>query len=286
MIILQALVLGIAQGITEFLPVSSSAHLVIIPWLFGWSDPALTSLTFDVALHVGTLLAVLIFFARDWRHLIVAWFQSVRERHIGTDEDRRMAWYIVLACVPGGVAGFLLENTVQASFHLLPIPQSSMLGMAIVIAALGGLLWLADHRAGHTRHLGTMAPKDALCIGLAQALAIFPGVSRSGSTITAGLALGFERQAAAKFSFLLSAPIIAGAGLKSSLELMKSIGSGTLGSSELIVLPVGLMAAGLTGFISIGVLMRYLQKHSMAGFAWYRFGVAAIVLAVALVRGY
>lgn len=285
MIVLQALVLGIAQGITEFLPVSSSAHLVIIPWLFGWSDSALNGLTFDVALHIGTLLAVLVFFAKDWQRLIIAWFRSIRERRIGEDEDRRMAWYIVLACIPGGFAGFLLENRVQAAFHQLPIPQSSMIGMAVAIAAMGGLLWLADHKASHARRLGAMRPRDALYIGLAQALAIFPGVSRSGSTITTGLALGFEREAAAKFSFLLSAPIIAGAGLKSALELARSITMGTIASPELVIFPVGLVAASLTGFLCIRILMGFLRKHSTAIFAWYRWGLAAIVLVVALIRG-
>ncbi|HUW68667.1 MAG TPA: undecaprenyl-diphosphate phosphatase [bacterium] len=285
MIVFQALILGIAQGLTEFLPVSSSAHLVIIPWLFGWSDPVLSSLTFDVALHIGTLLAVLVFFARDWQLLINAGFKSVVERRIGHDEDRRMAWYIVLACIPGGFAGFLLENSVQASFHRLPIPQSSMVVMAFAIAAMGGILWLADHLGGHTRRMGAMRPKDALYIGLAQALAIFPGVSRSGSTITAGLALGFEREAAARFSFLLSAPIIAGAGLKSALELAKSIAGGAIASSELVIFPIGLVAASVTGFLCIRALMAFLRKHSTAAFAWYRWGLAAIVLAVALVRG-
>jgi undecaprenyl-diphosphatase len=285
MIVFQALILGIAQGLTEFLPVSSSAHLVIIPWLFGWSNPVLSSLAFDVALHIGTMLAVLIFFAGDWQRLIMAGFKSVVERRIGHDEDRRMAWYIVLACIPGGFAGFLLENSVQASFHQLPIPQSSMVVMAFAIAAMGGILWLADHLGRHTRRMGAMRPKDALYIGLAQALAIVPGVSRSGSTITAGLALGFEREAAARFSFLLSAPIIAGAGLKSALELAKSIAGGTIAPSELVIFPIGLVAASVTGFLCIRGLMAFLRKHSTASFAWYRWGLAAIVLAVALVRG-
>lgn len=276
--------LGIAQGLTEFLPVSSSAHLVIIPWLFGWCDPILNGLPFDVALHIGTLLAVLVFFARDWQRLIIAWFKSVRERHNGQDVDRRMAWYIVLACIPGGFAGFLLENKVQASFHHLPIPQSSMLWMAFAIAAMGGLLWLVDRKASHARNLDAMRPRDALYIGLAQALAIFPGVSRSGSTITAGLALGLEREAAAKFSFLLSAPIIAGAGLKSALELARSVTDGSIASSELLIFPVGLIAASVTGIVCIRGLMRFLRRHSMAVFAWYRWGLAALVFATALLR--
>jgi len=285
MLIIQSVLLGIVQGLAEFLPISSSAHLIIVPWLFGWNDPALNSLAFDVALHLGTLAAILVVFAGDWKRIIVAWFMSVKERKIGTDTDRRMAWYLILACIPGGIAGFLLENKVQLSFHKLPVPRLSMILMAVAIALMGGLLWLADRKLKHNRNIGSLGTKDALLIGLAQALAIFPGVSRSGATITAGLALGFERKDAAKFSFLLSAPIIAGAGLKSLLDLIKSVGSGTISSGELILFPVGLIAAGLSGFFCIKLLMRFLQNHSTKIFAWYRWGLAALVLAIAIVRG-
>lgn len=285
MLILQSIVLGLVQGLTEFLPVSSSAHLIIVPWLLGWTDPAINGLSFDVALHLGTLVAIVVFFASDWKRLVFAWFRSVRERRIGEDGDRRMAWYLILACVPGGFAGFLLENKVQASFHEPPIPQSSMLLMAAAIALMGGLLWLADARARQGRTLGEIKPRDAALIGLAQALAIFPGVSRSGATITAGLALGLERETAARFSFLLSAPIIAGAGLKSLLDLSQSLGSGAITASELTVFPIGLVAAALSGFLCIKLLMRFLQKHSTKVFVWYRWALAALVLAVAMVRG-
>lgn len=285
MLIFQAIILGIVQGLTEFLPISSSAHLVIVPWLFGWTDPAIDGLTFDVALHLGTLVAILAYFWRDWIRLIAAWFASVAQRKIGDDLDRRMAWYIVLACIPGGIAGFVFEDKVQTSFHIAPIPQASMLAMAVVIALLGGLLWLADARAERGRTMGSMKAKDAGLIGLAQALAIFPGVSRSGATITAGLALGLERPAAAKFSFLLSAPIIAGAGLKSFLDLTKSVGSGAVSGGELAIFPAGFLAAAVTGFFCVAFLMSYLKKHSTRVFAWYRFALAVLVAVVALARG-
>jgi undecaprenyl-diphosphatase len=281
---LQSIVLGIVQGLTEFLPVSSSAHLVILPWLFGWDNPAITGLSFDVALHLGTLVAVLAFFFRDWARLIASWFKSVAQRKIGDDADRRMAWFIVLACIPGGIAGVLFEGAVQSAYHVAPIARGPMLAMAAAIALMGGLLWLADALAVHGRPLNSMRPRDAGLVGLAQALAIFPGVSRSGATITAGLALGLTREAAAKFSFLLSAPIIAGAGLKSALDLVKGARAGTIGGGELALFPVGFVAAALAGFFCIKALMAFLREHSMKVFAWYRWGLAVLVAAVALAR--
>ncbi len=209
------MILGIVQGVTEFIPISSSAHLIIIPWLFGWTDPALTSLSFDVALHLGTLLAVLVFFARDWINLIRAFFQSLVERRIGPDPERKLAWFVVLGTIPGGIAESVREQDRRSvSPAWCTHPGVNMLVMAAIIAGFGALLWLADHLASHLRGLNDLILKDTILIGLSQALAIFPGVSRSGSTITAGLALGIKRETATRFSFLLSAPIIAGAGLK------------------------------------------------------------------------
>jgi Uncharacterized bacitracin resistance protein len=144
MLALQSIVLGIVQGLTEFLPISSSAHLIIVPWLFGWSDPAIDSLSFDVALHLGTLLAVVLFFWKDWVRIIGAWLRSIAERKIGEDQDRRLAWLLILATIPGGLAGVVFEHKVTTSFHTVPIPQLSMLLMAAVVAALGALLWIAD----------------------------------------------------------------------------------------------------------------------------------------------
>lgn len=285
MLILQSIVLGIVQGLAEFIPVSSSAHLVVVPWLFGWKDPALTSLTFDVALHLGTLVAVVVYFAADWKRLIVAGVRSIAERKIGDDQDRRTAWYLVLACVPGGIAGFLLESKIGELFHSNPIPQSSMLFMAAAIAFLALLLLLAEKAAKHDRPFEKIGPADALLIGLAQAFAVIPGVSRSGATITAGLALGLERGAAARFSFLLSAPIVAGAGLKSLYELMLQLRTGAIAGPELAIFPIGFVAAGLSGFFCIKLLLAFLQKHSTLVFVWYRWALAALILVVALVRG-
>jgi undecaprenyl-diphosphatase len=285
MLIIQSIILGFVQGLTEFIPISSSAHLVIIPWLFGWTDPVLSSLTFDVSLHLGTLLALIVFFWKDWVTLIGAWFKSVFQLKIGDDQNRRMAWFLVLACIPGGIAGVLAESRIEKIFHENPIPAANMIVMGVVIAILGGLLWLADALARHDRPIGKMTLKDSILIGLAQALAIFPGVSRSGSTITAGLALGLEREAAARFSFLLSAPIIAGAGLKSLYELMKGIKSGTIAHAEIVIFPIGFIVAAVSGFLCIKLLLDFLKKHSTKAFAIYRWALAALVIAVALVRG-
>jgi undecaprenyl-diphosphatase len=285
MLALQSIVLGIIQGLTEFIPISSSAHLVIVPWLFNWTNPAIESLTFDVALHLGTLLAVVVFFWKDWVRLIGAWFKSIIERKIGADQDRRMAWFLVLSCIPGGIAGVLFEKKLSAAFHVAPIPQLSMIMMAVVLFALGLLLWLADSLAKRDKPFERIGVKDTILIGLAQALAIFPGVSRSGATITAGRALGLDRTSAARFSFLLSAPIIAGSGLKSLYEIIKGASSGAFSAEELGIFPIGFVAAGVSGLLCIKFLMAFLQKHSFKGFSIYRFVLAALVLAVALARG-
>jgi undecaprenyl-diphosphatase len=284
--IIQAIILGIVQGVTEFIPVSSSAHLIIVPWLFGWTDPALTSLSFDVALHLGTLLAVLIFFARDWIRLIVAWFMSIKERKIGSDPDRRMAWFVVIGTIPGGIVGILAESKIEALFHQpgVPIAPQSIIIMAIIIALLGSALFIADRVNSHEKEGQTLTLKEVLIIGFAQALAVFPGVSRSGSTITAGLALGLKRDAAAKFSFLLSAPIIAGAGLKSLYDVYHALKAGSLVSGELALFPIGLIAAAVSGYLCINFLMKYLQNHKTDIFVYYRWALALFIAVIALFR--
>ncbi len=283
---LQAILLGLLQGATEFLPVSSSAHLIILPWLFGWTNPVLTSLTFDVALHLGTLLAVLVFFAADFLRLIRAGIDSIRERCIGPDSDRRLAWFLVAGTVPGAIFGFLFESKIDALFHTPgePINPLAMIALAVLLAALGALLLLADRYASHHTDLQDVSFKQAILIGCAQALAIFPGISRSGSTITAGLALGLKREAAARFSFLLSAPIVAGIGLKSLLEIYSGIKAGTIAAGEWALFPIGVITAAVAGFLCIRFLLRFLQQHPMNLFVYYRFALAALVIVVALAR--
>lgn len=285
MLIIQSIILGIVQGLSEFLPISSSAHLLIIPWLFNWTDPAIDSLSFDVALHLGTLLAILIYFWRDWLRIIGAWIRSILECKIGDDPDRKIGWLIILATIPGGLAGLAFEHKVTTSFHLFPIPQLSMLLMSAVIALLGALLWIADSLSRRDRPLGKIGLKDAILIGFAQALAIFPGVSRSGATITTGRALGLDRPSAARFSFFLSAPIIAGSGLVSLVEIFHSAKAGTLSGAELSIFPFGIIAATISGLLCIKFLMAFLNKHSLKGFAIYRFALAALVFVAALAKG-
>ena len=287
MSIFQAVILGLVQGLTEFIPISSSAHLIIVPWLFGWEDQALTSLPFDVALHLGTLLALLVFFAGDWISLIRAGVASIVERKIGDDRDRRLAWLLVVGCIPGAIVGVLAESNIEALFHTPNVPHQAgaMIAMAIIIALLGVALFLAEKFAQHLRTMKQITLKDGLLIGLAQALAIFPGVSRSGSTITAGLALGLEREAAARFSFLLSAPIIAGAGLKSLWEIYKDLKVGVIAQADLVLFPIGFIAAAISGYLCIKFLLRFLQKNSTDMFVYYRWALAVLIVVVALVRG-
>lgn len=245
MTIIQAVVLGLVQGLTEFMPVSSSAHLIIVPWLFGWNDPGLP---FDLALHLGTLVALLGFFWSDWVRLVRAGIASIIERKIGHDNDRRLAWLLVIATIPGVIAGWLAESKVEELFHRPGVPNTAgaMTAMAIVIALLGVALFAAERTARHIRSLDRISLKDAIAVGLSQALAIFPGVSRSGSTITAGLFLGFQRETAARFSFLLSAPIVLGAGIKSIFDIRGEIAAGTIAQSDLVIYIIGFMATALT----------------------------------------
>jgi undecaprenyl-diphosphatase len=287
MLILQAIILGVIQGLTEFIPISSSAHLVIVPWLFKWNDAALTSLPFDVALHIGTLLALLWFFAKDWVRLIRAGVQSIVERKIGDDPDRRLAWYLIIGCIPGAIVGVLAESKIEKLFHQpnAPILPNALIAMAVIIAVFAVIMLLAEKLIQHNRGMKTLSLKDALIIGCAQALAIFPGVSRSGATITAGLAVGLERPAAARFSFLLSTPIIAGAGMKSLVEIYKEFHSGTLSRGDLMLFPVGAIASVISGYFCIKFLLRFLQKNPTDIFAYYRWVLAAVVIAVAVLRG-
>ncbi|MEP7357253.1 MAG: undecaprenyl-diphosphate phosphatase [Anaerolineales bacterium] len=286
MTIIQAIILGLVQGLTEFIPVSSSAHLIIVPWLFGWTNPALTSLPFDVALHLGTLLAVLAYFAADWVRLIRAGIASLVERRIGRDPDRRLAWLLVIGSIPGAVIGALAESKIEALFHQpgVPVSTAAMIALAVMLALLGAALMAAERLARHVRALNQVTLRDAILIGLSQALAIFPGVSRSGATITAGLGLGLTRETAARFSFLLSAPIIAGAGAKSLYEIYKGMQSGAIASADLGLFPIGFIAAAVSGYLCIRFLLAYLRSHSTSVFVYYRWALAVLIVIVALVR--
>lgn len=279
MSLIQAIILGLVQGLTEFIPISSSAHLILIPWLLHWPDPGLA---FDIALHLGTLAAVLAYFWPDWLTLIRAFLASLSERRIGSDPHRRLVWLIGIGSLPGGLAGFLADDAIEAFFHAPDAPHTTgaMLLIAGLMMLLALLLWLAERFAAHRREMGQLTLLDAVLIGCAQALAILPGVSRSGSTITAGLGLGLKREVAARFSFLLATPIIAGSGVKAMLDLAET----TPPMNELALLAAGLLTAAISGYLCIHYLLRYLQRHSTIPFILYRLALGLLIIATALTR--
>lgn len=287
MIILQAIILGMIQGLTEFIPISSSAHLIIVPWLLNWTDPMLNSLPFDVSLHVGTLVAVIAYFYKDLWRLFLAGLASLKERKIGDDQDRKLAWMLVIGSIPGAIIGVLAEGAIEDLFHAPgEFPgMTAMLVMGMIIALLGALLFVADRFGHQKRGLEKASFKDALLIGVAQAMAIFPGVSRSGATISAGLGLGLKREDAARFSFLLSTPIILGGGLKSLVDILQMAQEGASMADSLGVIAGGVLAAGIAGFFCIKYLLRFLQKHSTDVFAYYRWGLAVVVIVAAILKG-
>jgi undecaprenyl-diphosphatase len=262
MTIFQAIIFGAVQGLTEFLPVSSTAHLILLPWFMGWPDPGLA---FDVALHLGTLVALLIYFRADWLALIASAFGILRGRT--QSPDARMAMLIVAATIPGAAAGVLFEHKVEDA---LRAPQ--LIGLMLIVMAL--VLVVAEIVGHRKKSLDDVSWADALGIGAAQAFAIVPGVSRSGSTITAGLFLSLKRDAAAKFSFYLSAPIIAGAVGKKMVDILKS----GLGIEQLMPFIVGIVVSGIIGYLAIAFLMRYLQTHNTFLFVYYRIALGIVVL--------
>ena len=268
MSILHAFVLGLVQGLSEFLPISSSAHLIFIPWLFKWPDPGLG---YDVALHWGTLLAVLAYFWQDVWLLIKGFFHSLMPstRDLKENIYQKLVWLLIIASVPGAIIGYLLESKAESALR-------NPLYVALTLAVFGLLLLVADLYGKKIKNLDRITWLDALWIGLSQALAIFPGVSRSGSTIATGLALGFKREDAARFSFLMSIPIIFGAGLVS----LKHFHDGVT-SSELLV---GFITAAIFGFLSIKYMLQYLARHDYKIFTWYRLLAAAVVIIIYLVR--
>lgn len=281
--IFQAIIMGIVQGVTEFVPISSSAHLIIVPWLLHWNDPGLE---FDVTLHLGTLVALLWFFLGDWLRLVRAGVNSIIERKIGYDLDRRLAWLIIIGTIPGVIAGALGESKIEEIFHQPGASHSAeaMAIMAILIAILGVALYWAERNAQHVRELGKLSLKDVIVIGFSQALAILPGVSRSGSTITAGLALGLQRQAAARFSFLLATPIVAGAGFMSLFKVYNELQTGTMIRSDLLVFAVGFISAAISGYFCIRILLRFLEKNSTDIFVYYRLILAAVIIGLIFIQ--
>lgn len=259
--------LGLIQGLTEFLPISSSAHLSLAPILFGWKDPGLA---FDVALHFGTLIAVLWYFRSQWVLLIKAAGNVIATRRIDTVENKRLM-FLILATIPGAIGGLLLEKKAETVFRAPALT-------AIALIVMGVILWAVDKMASQTRILDSMRWTDALLIGLAQVVALVPGVSRSGSTITAARGLQFDRQAAAVFSFLMSMPIIAAAVVFKGSEVLRP------GAITTPVV-VGILAAGISSWLAIAILLRYVSRHSYGIFALYRVLLGVGVLVFLQMRG-
>ena len=267
--LLYAAFLGILQGATEFLPISSSGHLALAETFFHIEE---AGLTFDIALHMGTLVAILAYFRQDFYGMALALAGKVQGEE--AEQQRRMFLYIALATIPAVIAGLLGEHAAET---LLRGP----LTVAFFLSAAGLFLWLAEKKGSHQRPFTSMTLKDALIIGFAQALALIPGVSRSGSTMTAGLFLGLNRSACARFSFLLSAPIVFGAGI---YKLPKMISQG-LNQSEILFYLTGFFSSAISGYLVIALLMQFVRTKSLVVFAYYRFLLAAVVF-IALMLGY
>lgn len=259
--IMQALILGIVQGLTELLPISSSAHLNLIPWIFNWDIPE----SFDVALHFGTLLAIGIFFFKDWIGLIKGGYNQVVKKEKST--EGKMFWYIVAATIPGGAIGFLLDHFAGEILGKMPLL------IAIALILMGIILYIADKKAPSNTSYENMTFKQTFLIGLSQALAFIPGVSRSGVTMTAGRIMGVDRESTAKYSFMLSAPIVLGATLYKFKDFVFNI-----------PFVVGVLASFLVGIAVIKFLLQYLKKGSFKVFAIYRVVIGLAIIGLFIVR--
>ena len=269
--IYQAVLLAVVQALTEFLPISSSAHLALAPWLLRWPDQGLT---FDIALHFGTLAAVLIYFFRDWLQVLAQAFGIQYSPDPDLRLNRSLLWLLVLATVPVGVAGLLLEDVIENTI------RSNRLVIGGMLVGVGILMWYADRRSRCNRTLGTMTLADALIIGAAQALAVIPGTSRSGITITAGLLRNIDRHSAARFSFLLSTPAIGGAALKKGYDLYQA---GGIPEDLQVQFLVGMLVSAVVGCAVIAFFLRFLRSNTLRFFVYYRIAFGIIVIALALV---
>src|SRR6266478_8214975 len=269
--IYQVIVLAIIQAVTEFLPISSSAHLELAPWLFGWKDPGLT---FDVALHVGTLVAIVIYFFKDWVQIVG---QGVGLK-IGDDpqlkQNRGLLWLIAAASIPIGVIGFMFNKQAESSWR-----NPYVIGTMLIV--IGILMWIADRRATGQKTMGDISWGDGMWTGIAQALAVVPGTSRSGITITTGLFRGMSRETAARFSCLLSAPAIAAAALKKFWDIHKS---GGIPADMKVPFVLGIALSGILGAVVIAVFLKFLRRNSLMPFVYYRIVFGIIVIALAVFR--
>jgi len=266
--LLAAVIMGVVQGLTEFLPVSSSGHLIIVPYLLGIKDPFITSLEFSVILHIGTLVALLIYFRSDWLRLVPAFFAAIRDRSLAGDPDRRLAVLIAIATVPAAIIGFLfhdIENVVRE------------VGLVAVMLVVGGaILWLAERVGARQKMALDLSFAQALAIGAAQAIALVPGISRSGISISAGLFAGLRREEAARFSFLMATPITAAAAAYEVLKVVRGEGV----PIQVVPMVAGLLMSLVFGVLAIAVLLRFLRTRSTDVFVAYRVILAAAVLII------
>lgn len=266
--IIEAIILGIIQGLTEFLPVSSSGHLVLAEWALGWKSGLTDNLAFDVALHAGTLVAVLWYFRRDWFQFGGAVIKVLRGNAPGY--QARLVGYIALATIPAVIAGMRYEEMVEKVFR-------HPLLVAAALVAGSFIMWFADRYSSKDRPLSSMTLGHAVLVGVAQAAALVPGISRSGITISAALAAGYRREDAARFSFLLSTPIIAGAALF-KLRQFTVEGHAAWGCI------LGTLCAAVVGYLAIRFLIRYLERHSLNIFVWYRLALAGLAVLLTQLR--
>lgn len=267
MTIFQAIILGLVQGLTELLPVSSSAHLALTPYLLGWPDPGLS---FDVALHFGTLLALMWYFRSEWLDMARSALVILQTRRVETEHERRLV-YLIVATIPAGIGGLLLNDLAKTTFR-----SPYVIGTTLIV--LGVALWAIDRWSVRSRSIHEVTMRDAIIVGCAQVLALVPGVSRSGSTITAGRLLHLDRPSAARFSFLMSMPITLAAVLKEAPEALHTDGLS-------VPLLYGVAAAAVSSWLAITVLLRYVSKHSFGIFALYRVLLAGVVFYTLATRG-
>jgi undecaprenyl-diphosphatase len=269
---IQALVMGLVQGLTEFLPISSSGHLVLVPWLFGWKDPFIDSVAFTVVLHMGTLVALLLYFWRDWLRLIPAFFATIRDRSFRGDPDRKLAWLLVVATIPAVVVGPVFESKFE---ELVREPAK----VALMLCVGAAILWLAERWGSKVRDMLGLRFGEAFAIGVAQVLALVPGISRSGVSISAGLFLGLRREDAARFSFLMATPVVGGAGVWTARKLL----TGEAGvNPTLDVTLIGLVAAFVSGLLAIRFMLEFLKRRPLNLFIAYRVVAAVVVFIVLL----
>jgi undecaprenyl-diphosphatase len=270
--VLKAAVLGVVQGLTEFLPVSSTGHLIITEKALGVSQDDL-GLRFDAAIHLGTLAAVLVYFRLTVSSLIGDWFGSLRARRWDLTDNSRLAWLLVLGTIPAGIAGIALESTAEHAFR-----SPALVAIMLILFCLP--LIAAERLGAHDRDISSAGARDALLVGVAQSIALIPGVSRSGITISAAMFAGFRREQAAVFTFLLSAPIIAAAGGKQLFDVIRGESNSTSMDNELLIYAVGMITAAVVGYAAIAFLVRYLRTNPLNLFIAYRviFGIGVLAL--------